>query len=72
MLYDPRPYSGKITLLETIEQQVRTPFDPSRGWSRLSLREVETHLIPGNHLSMLNPPHVSDLAEKITLCLDKT
>lgn len=70
--FDPRPYAGKLTLFETVDQQLRTPLDTSRGWKRLSTQPVETHLVAGNHLSMLDEPHVRDLAEKLSLCLDRS
>lgn len=63
--YIPRPYSGPITLLETVEQQLVTPFSLSRGWERLTSDAVETVVVSGNHLSMLDEPHVRDLAAKL-------
>ena len=69
-LFEPKPYAGKITLLETVDQQLRTPLDASRGWKRLSTEEVETCLVSGNHLNMLDEPHVRNLAQKLTQCLN--
>jgi len=71
MRYNPRPYSGRITLLETLEQQLSSPLDPSRGWHRLAAGGVESMLVTGNHLSMLDEPHVRDLADKLNLLLAK-
>lgn len=67
--YNPRPYPGRITLLETLEQQIISPLDPSRGWDRLTCRDVDTLVVSGNHLSMLDEPHIRDLADKLNLCL---
>lgn len=67
--YFPRPYPGRITLLETVEQQLRTPFSLSRGWERLTAQDVETLAVSGNHLSMLDEPHLHDLAAKLDHCL---
>jgi thioesterase domain-containing protein len=69
--FEPKPYAGKLILFETLDQQSRTPLDASRGWKRLSTQPVETHLVSGNHLSMLDEPHVQDLAEKLTRCLNR-
>jgi thioesterase domain-containing protein len=33
------------------------------GWSRLSTKNLEVHTVPGDHLTMMRPPHVSTLAE---------
>lgn len=67
--YIPRPYSGRITLLETVEQQLLAPLSLSRGWERLTAQEVETLVVSGNHLSMLDGPHLHDLAAKLDHCL---
>ena len=69
--FEPKPYAGKLILFETLDQQSRTPLDASRGWKRLSTKPVETHLVSGNHLSILDEPHVRDLAEKLTQCLNR-
>lgn len=69
--FEPKPYPGRLTLFETLDQQARTPLDASRGWKRLSAEPVETHLISGNHLSLLDEPHVRDLAAKLTHCLNR-
>jgi thioesterase domain-containing protein len=71
LLWEPKPYPGPITLLETSDQQLRTPLDTSRGWKRLTTHEVETRLVSGNHLNMLDEPHVRDLAAKLTACLNR-
>lgn len=63
--YIPRPYPGRITLLETVEQQLLTPLSLSRGWERLTAQDVETLVVSGNHLSMLDEPHLHDLAAKL-------
>jgi thioesterase domain-containing protein len=70
--FEPKPLAAKLVLFETLDQQARTPFDASRGWKRLSTQPVETHLVSGNHLSMLDEPHVRDLAQKLTQCLNRT
>jgi thioesterase domain-containing protein len=70
--FAPKPHPGRLTLFETSDQQMRNPFDISRGWKRLSTVGVDTHLVSGNHLSMLDEPHVQDLAEKLTRCLNQS
>ena len=39
--------------------------DPAWGWNRLCDQEVEIHPVPGNHISMMNEPHVKVLAQKL-------
>jgi thioesterase domain-containing protein len=42
--------------------------DPALGWGRLSTR-VEVYEVPGNHLMMMEQPHVRALAEALHACL---
>jgi thioesterase domain-containing protein/aryl carrier-like protein len=67
--YRPEPYEGKITLFQASEGLVKKRFEPSREWSRLC-DDVELHLVPGNHLTLVQEPHVRKLAERLANCLD--
>lgn len=69
--YLPYPCDSKVTLFETLDLQLICPYDYSRGWNRLSSKEVEVHHITGNHLSMLEEPHIKVLGEKLRYCLRK-
>jgi thioesterase domain-containing protein len=59
-----------ITLLRTDGNTEALPV-PCRnatwGWS--SLGRVDLHIVPGEHLSMLRPPHVEALGVKLSECL---
>ncbi|HEX6544806.1 MAG TPA: amino acid adenylation domain-containing protein, partial [Bryobacteraceae bacterium] len=59
-----------ITLLRTDGNTEELPV-PCRnatwGWS--SLGRVDLHIVPGEHLSMLRPPHVEALGAKLSECL---
>ncbi|MGB0696184.1 MAG: alpha/beta fold hydrolase [Rhodospirillaceae bacterium] len=63
--YNPRPYPGQIFLLETLEQQILNPLDAARGWDRLAAGGVKTAVVSGNHLSMLDEPHIRNLAQTL-------
>jgi thioesterase domain-containing protein len=67
--YRAEPYEGKITLFQADEAIVKPRFAPSREWSRLC-DDVELHVVPGNHLTVIQKPHVEQLAERLTLCLE--
>jgi thioesterase domain-containing protein len=45
--------------------------DPALGWGELVSGAIETHIVPGDHISMLNHPHVQILAQKLASCLDQ-
>ncbi|MEM1391727.1 MAG: AMP-binding protein, partial [Cyanobacteria bacterium P01_H01_bin.150] len=42
------------------------------GWNQLSQQEVEIHTVPGNHISILNEPHVKELAQTLQKSLEQT
>jgi len=44
---------------------------PTLGWSELVSGQIETHIVPGDHISMLTQPHVQLLANKLTDCIDR-
>lgn len=41
------------------------------GWSSLVTGGLEIQEVPGDHMNMLNEPHVRVLAEKLQICIDK-
>jgi thioesterase domain-containing protein/SAM-dependent methyltransferase/acyl carrier protein len=58
--YQPRPYPGRTCLLRAA--QSRTDAF-GYGWDRLLTGEWETVEVPGDHETMVWPPHVQRLAE---------
>ena len=73
-VYSPaEPYPGTLTFFraEVLHEDSRpvpelawTLADPTRAWDRFAAR-VEVREVPGDHLSMLTPPHVSTLAARL-------
>ena len=58
-----RPFDGRILLFRPEEPTPlapRTDLDPAAGWRRLGA-EVEEVSVPGNHFTMLSPPHLDSL-----------
>jgi thioesterase domain-containing protein len=70
--YVPRPYDGRIHLFWCSELPVRAYQDRRLSWSDVALDGLETHVIPGNHMSMVEEPHVHVLAAKLRASLDRT
>jgi len=60
--YQPSPYPGPITVFEATGKSEWEYHGPMSGWSRLSTRPVATHVIPGDHLTIITRPHVETLA----------
>jgi thioesterase domain-containing protein/acyl carrier protein len=65
--YQPRPYAGSITLLHSEEYGTRQQWHVET-WSRL-VDGIETHVVPGDHRTLIREPHVAVLAERILACL---
>jgi thioesterase domain-containing protein len=63
--YKPEPYQGKITLLWSSETTTRSYLDRRLHWSELAGYGLEVHAIPGDHMSMIEEPHVNVLASKL-------
>jgi amino acid adenylation domain-containing protein len=68
--YTPQVYDGKVTLFWA-SADLRTSIDLVEGWRALAGGGIEVHEIPGSHLDIIKEPHVGDLANKLTSCLDR-
>ncbi|MBN0043607.1 SDR family NAD(P)-dependent oxidoreductase [Streptomyces actuosus] len=74
--YQPRPYEGDVVLYRAQEAQpLTTALDPrylrserDLGWAPLCPR-LEVVPVPGDHLSLIDPPHVDVIAEHLTRSL---
>lgn len=60
--YEPRPYAGKIVLLQSSDWPTGPYFDFQLGWRDL-VRGIEFYRIPGNHPGMFIEPNVNRVAE---------
>ncbi len=68
--YRPRMYPGRLTLFRARMQPFLSSHDPEKGWGRLAAGGLDIRVIPGNHLGMLQEPHVRVLAAQLRACLD--
>ncbi len=67
--YHTKPYDDRIFVFQAIEAIVKKRFEPRYEWPRLC-DHVVLHAVPGNHLTMLQEPHVRVLAGKLRECLE--
>jgi phthiocerol/phenolphthiocerol synthesis type-I polyketide synthase D len=75
--YDPGPYTGKVLLLRARDPHpLTTTLDPrylrtddTLGWDA-HCADLETVRVPGDHLSMIDPPHVSVIAAALAARLE--
>lgn len=67
--YDPRPYSGRVTLLEAGSPLLGRSSGASSGWKELCNGALEIRNVPGDHNTILTLPHVDSLAREIAVRL---
>jgi len=71
--YQVRPYDGKISLFQAKEEahtvQRICPQDQTLGWANWAKQGVQIIRVPGNHQTMVLPPHVDKLAQPMQHCL---
>src|SRR5262249_1972440 len=68
--YRPRAYPSLLTLFRARMQPLFSAHAPDNGWGHLATGGLDIRVIPGNHLGMLQEPHVRVLAEQLGTCLD--
>jgi len=69
--YVPQIYPGRITLFWANETSVPAYADTRLGWGEVAADGLEVHVVPGDHGTMREEPHVGILAEKLTACLHR-
>jgi thioesterase domain-containing protein len=85
--YAPGQYDGRVTLIaaeqsleedpafvrfdEASETEAPSEVDSSHGWAALA-SEVDVHVVPGNHFTMMREPFVEALAERLSVCINET
>ena len=67
--YEVKRYAGRITLVRSEETVKSLTGSPDMGWSQVSDGGVDVFDVPGDHISMLQEPHVRTLASVIDDCL---
>ena len=70
--YQPAPYAGRVALFLAEKSPYRTHNDPRLRWSEFADAGLELHVIPGDHDSILDEPHVAALAVRLRTCIERT
>jgi thioesterase domain-containing protein len=68
--YVPGPYGGRVTLFRASRTLVPGSVGSAGGWERWAAGGVEAHELQGDHHSILQPPEVQTLAERLGVLLD--
>ena len=61
--YRPKPYGGHVTLFRTCGHPLICSFDNACGWGEFASGGVTVQIVPGEHESILDIPHVKPLAK---------
>ncbi|MCA1587041.1 MAG: phosphopantetheine-binding protein, partial [Acidobacteria bacterium] len=68
--YLPRPYPGRVVLFHGSDMPIELQ-DTRLAWDEVAGGGLEVHIVPGDHNSLREEPHVSVLAAKLRACLDR-
>lgn len=66
-----KPYPGVVTIYKVSERPRHITWNLMEPWKRYVSGRIEEYEVPGNHASMIKPPHVTELARVMTLTLEK-
>ena len=69
--YEPRSYPGPLMLVRALNG-ADDHVDPTLGWAALASGRVSTHVIPGDHYSLLQRPTVELLEAIVRVELDES
>ncbi|ARU63054.1 hypothetical protein CBW65_20300 [Tumebacillus avium] len=69
--YQPTPYPGDMTLFRAAEQPAEAERQAALGWEMLVQGRLDVHEVPGDHDTIVLPPHVQTLAEQLSAALCK-
>jgi thioesterase domain-containing protein len=74
--YRPKPYGGNIHIIlaeDCYESSgISQSLDPRRAWSGITKGKCVTHVLPGDHHSILVNANASRLAQRMRSLLDET
>ncbi len=63
--YRPQPYAGRMLFFRAQERRPGDPPRPEIAWIDLAQGGCDVLLVPGNHETMHEPPHVLNMAERL-------
>jgi non-ribosomal peptide synthetase component F/thioesterase domain-containing protein/acyl carrier protein len=70
--YTPKPYPGRVTLFRAAGRTAEYGNDPALGWEEVVRGEIRIITVPGDHMTILEEPHVWNLVEQLSACLEET
>jgi amino acid adenylation domain-containing protein len=68
--YLPHVYDGEVVLFAAELEPAEFTKDKQVGWRTLATAGVKVIDVPGDHLSMVEEPHVATLAARLRACIE--
>jgi thioesterase domain-containing protein len=68
-MYKPELYDGEVVLFSVNSRTPYLRYDPMEQWSTIITGSFKRIEVGGDHISLLDPPQVNQLAEKILTVL---
>ena len=63
--YRPQPLDAHLVLFKAEEALIDAPSNETLGWNRFAAAGLDVHVVSGDHNTMLAPPHVDTLVERL-------
>ncbi len=71
MNYKIKPYDGSLLLFRARDGHYNNEYDESLGWTYFVKGETRVIVVPGDHNTIFEEPHVDTLARRLNEILDK-
>jgi amino acid adenylation domain-containing protein len=68
--YEPKPYSGKITLLCSAQEPKGLFLDPQMGWGAFALGGVDVSVLDGDHFTVFKGQGLEQMAAQVSALMD--
>jgi amino acid adenylation domain-containing protein len=69
--YTPTPYAGDVVLLRARTQPANSMVTPHLGWCDFVTGNLTVREVPGDHVTMMDEPHIAALATELESQLQK-
>ncbi len=69
--YQPQTYAGQILFFSANERAADTPAHPELDWVPLATDGITIRRANGNHMTMISPPYVEELGQKLRQQLNR-
>jgi thioesterase domain-containing protein len=70
--YLPRPLEIPGVLIKASRQAMHVNAAPDLGWNTFFPAGLDIHTTPGDHFTLMHPPHVQEVARIVLACLDRS